>query len=118
MCWLSPLRGTSLTEPRFPRFADRDAQRILTAPPPNAAATTGPRLPTRRRAPPASAPRITGGRLAGVLIGAARVRKAFGGELFAGTVTSYQSPFFRVRHTDGDEEDLTGTELASILDYT
>jgi hypothetical protein len=56
--------------------------------------------------------------LAGVLIGAARVRKAFGGELFAGTVTSYQSPFFRVRYTDGDEEDLTGTELASILDYT
>ena len=56
--------------------------------------------------------------MAGVLIGAARVRKAFGGELFAGTVTSYQSPFFRVRYTDGDEEDLTGTELASILDYT
>jgi hypothetical protein len=91
---------------------------FLPPPPPNAAATTGPRLPARRRAPPASAPRITGGRLAGVLIGAARVRKAFGGELFAGTVTSYQSPFFRVRYTDGDEEDLTGTELASILDYT
>ena len=87
-------------------------------PPPNAAATTGPRLPTRRRAPPASAPRATGGRLAGVLIGAARVRKAFGGGLFAGTVTSYQSPFFRVRYTDGDEEDLTGTELAPVLDYT
>ena len=85
---------------------------------PSATATTGPRLPARRRAPPASAPRVTGGRLAGVLIGAARVRKAFGGELFAGTVTSYQSPFFRVRYTDGDEEDLTGTELASILDYT
>ena len=41
--------------------------------------------------------------MAGVLIGAARVRKAFGGELFTGAVTSHQSPFFRIRYVDGDD---------------
>ena len=41
--------------------------------------------------------------MAGALIGVARVRKAFLGELFMGAAMSYQSPFLRIRYVDGDE---------------
>ena len=98
-------KSSSRHEPDGAKISQDRGQRCPThsyrPPPHTAAVTTGPRLPTRRRAPPASAPKITSGRVAGVLIGVARVCKAFGGELFAGVVTSYRFPFFRVRYTDG-----------------
>ena len=73
----------------------------------------------RRGARTAPRPRGSGGgRRACVTPGVSRVRIAFAGEWFGGTVTSFCAPWFHVDYDDGNSAEYAGHELAPLLEFS